>query len=65
MQRWQFGQTTDRRWFWRKLCDDSTHVDSARTFSSRLECVADAFEHGYLAPDTTQSIFLSTSGAFR
>jgi hypothetical protein len=60
MQRWQFGQKTDQRWYWRRLNDDSTHLDSSGAFASRLECLADAFEHGYLAPQTTQSIFLST-----
>ncbi|MGZ5094108.1 MAG: hypothetical protein ACXWIP_23085 [Burkholderiales bacterium] len=60
MQRWQFGQKTDQRWYWRRLNDDSTHLDSSGTFASRLECVADAFEHGYLARQETQSIFLLT-----
>jgi hypothetical protein len=60
MQRWQFGQKPDRRWYWRRLNDDAPYLDSSRTFVSRLECIADAYEHGYLAPQTTQSIFLST-----
>jgi hypothetical protein len=46
MKRWQFGQTLDRRWYWRKFNDYGTHIDSPRMFASRVDCIADAFEHG-------------------
>jgi hypothetical protein len=57
MQKWQFGQNTDRRWYWRRLNDDSNYVESSRTFRSRLDCIADAYENGYLSPQTDQTIF--------
>jgi hypothetical protein len=63
MQRWQFGQNSNQRWYWRRLNDASTHLDSSRTFGSRLDCVADAFEHGYLGAQTSQSIFLDSGVA--
>jgi hypothetical protein len=59
LRKWQFGQTWDQRWYWRQLNDDGTQKDSAATFDRQLECIADACDHGYLEPQTTQSIFLA------
>jgi hypothetical protein len=59
MQQWEFGLGLDQRWYWRRLAPDGTYVECDRTFDSRLQCVADAFEHGYLSPQTSQSIFLN------
>jgi hypothetical protein len=58
VQQWQFGQTLDSRWYWRKLCEDRTFVQSACNFDTRMQCVADAFANGYLSPPAGQSIFL-------
>ena len=59
MQTWEFSQTWDQCWYWRRLRNDGTFEQSPRPFDSRLECVADAFEHGYCSPSAEQSIFLS------
>jgi hypothetical protein len=58
MRRWEFGQTADQRWYWRRLHADGTFLESPRTFESRLDCVANAFDHGYCSPPVGQSIFL-------
>ena len=59
MQQWEFGLGLDHRWYWRRLAPDGTYVECDRRFDSRLQCVADAFEHGYLSPQTSQSIVLN------
>jgi hypothetical protein len=58
VQKWQFGQMLDQRWYWRELHDDGTFMESSRAFDSRLDCVADAFDHGYCSPQVGQSIVL-------
>jgi hypothetical protein len=58
MQQWEFGMGLDHRWYWRRLAPDGTYLECDRTFDSRLQCIADAFEHGYLSPQTSQSVFL-------
>jgi hypothetical protein len=60
VQKWQFGQTLSQQWYWRRLYDDGTSLDSRRTFGSRVECVADAFDHGYCSSPVGQSIVLPT-----
>ena len=55
MKRWQFGQTMDQRWYWRRFNDDGTQTESARMFGSRVHCIADAFEHGYMSSQRAQS----------
>jgi hypothetical protein len=58
VQKWQFGQMSDGRWYWRRLHDDGSFLESTSTFGSRIACVADAFDHGYCSPALGQSIFL-------
>jgi hypothetical protein len=58
MRKWQFGQMWDQRWYWRRLHDDGSFLESTRAFDSKIECVADAFDHGYCSPPVDQSIFL-------
>jgi hypothetical protein len=55
VQKWQFGQTLNLQWYWRRLHDDGTSLDSSRTFGSRVECIADAFENGYCSSPAGQS----------
>jgi hypothetical protein len=33
MRRWQFAQTMDQRWYWRRFNNDGTHTDSSRMFA--------------------------------
>ena len=60
MQQWQFGQTLDARWYWRKLREDGTFLQSTCNFDTRMQCVADAFANGYLSPSSAQSIFFAS-----
>jgi len=55
MKRWQFGQTMDQRWYWRRFNDDGTQTESSRMFANRVDCIADAFEHGYMSSQRAQS----------
>ena len=50
MAHWEFALRTDQRWYWRRVNVDGTCRDSAHAFERRLDCVADAFDHGYLSP---------------
>jgi hypothetical protein len=46
---WDFVQDEDGKWFWRCYREDGTYSRSERTFDSRVDCIADAMRHGYLA----------------
>jgi hypothetical protein len=61
VQKWEFGQNRDQRWFWRRMHDVGTFLQSADTFDTRMQCIANAFDHGYLSPATEQSIFFASS----
>jgi hypothetical protein len=58
VQKWEFGQMLDQRWYWRRVNDDVASLESSCTFNARMECVADAFEHGYCETSIEQSICL-------
>ena len=47
-QQWEFLQDAARHWYWRFLKRDSQKERSARAFTSRTDCIADAMDHGYL-----------------
>ena len=48
---WDFLQRYDESWIWRRA-DGNQVTESARNFAVLDECVADASQHGYRAPNT-------------
>ena len=46
---WEFRETPDGRWYWRCHEQDGLYTNAIRTFDTRSDCVADAFDHGYLS----------------
>lgn len=45
---WEFRETPDGRWYWRRHEDNGEYINAIRTFDSQTACIADAFDHGYL-----------------
>ena len=39
---WQFEQTEDARWRWKRIDDAQGDVDSTATFAKEIDCIMDA-----------------------
>jgi len=51
---WDFVQDEQGKWFWRCYQGDRTYSRSQHTFDTRVDCIADAMRHGYLALELTR-----------
>ena len=49
MENWRFFQDALSLWAWEHTAPDGCITLCARRFSSRVDCIADAMRHGYLA----------------
>lgn len=53
---WEFRETPDGRWYWRCHETNGGYINAIRTFDSQTECIADAFDHGYLCVNTPSKL---------
>jgi hypothetical protein len=48
MQQWEFSQDESGRWYWICHQENGHTAQSAMSFKTRNDCIADAMRHGYL-----------------
>ena len=46
--KWEFYQDNDAKWHWRHYIDDAKIEESTVFFASKVECVLNAKNHGYV-----------------